>query len=56
MKKHLNNKESMNFDEFFAMSKEIVDTELKNNPNVTLDAQEVQATCLFCPYAEDKKR
>lgn len=44
----------MNFDEFFAMSKEIFKEENSNN-QLNIDSNEIEASCLFCPYAVDKK-
>ncbi len=53
---YMRNKDSMNFDEFFMMSKELVKEETKNNPNMVIDTDEVEASCFFCPYAVDKKK
>lgn len=36
------------------MSKELVEEQMRNNPGLIVDTSEVQATCLFCPYAEDR--
>lgn len=44
----------MNFDEFFALSKEIFKEENSNN-QLNIDSNEIEASCLFCPYAIDKK-
>jgi hypothetical protein len=50
----LGKKEKMNFDEFFALSKEIFKEENSNN-QLNIDSNEIEASCLFCPYAIDKK-
>ena len=52
--KELSGKNKINFDEFFAISQKIVQEQLRKNPMMVLDSSEIQATCLFCPYAEDK--
>ena len=46
----------MNFDDFFAMSKNIWQEEMKRNPSMIIDTDEVEASCLFCPYSVDKKK
>ena len=45
----------MNFDEFFAMSKDLIKREMDKHPGMVIDTDEVEASCLFCPYAVDKK-
>ena len=52
--KYLQGKTTMDFDEFFQMSKGIVEEQIRKNPSLIIDTSEVQATCLFCPYAEDR--
>ena len=44
----------MDFDDFFQMSKGLVQEQMRNNPSLIIDTSEVQATCLFCPYAVDR--
>lgn len=56
IEKYLGKKEKMNFDEFFAMSKEVLLEETKRFPQLIIDKDEIEASCLFCPYAVDKKR
>jgi hypothetical protein len=46
----------MNFDEFFAMSREVLQEEIKKHPSMIIDTDEVEASCLFCPYSVDKKK
>ena len=46
----------MNFDEFFVMSKEVLLEETKRYPQLIIDKDEIEASCLFCPYAVDKKK
>ncbi len=53
--KYLGNKQSMNFDEFFAMSKDLLKQEMAKHPGMVIDTDEVEASCLFCPYAIDRK-
>lgn len=36
------------------MSKQLLNEELRKHPGMEIDGTEVQATCFFCPYAEDK--
>ena len=36
------------------MSKDIVEKQIKKDPTLIIDTSEVQATCLFCPYTEDR--
>jgi hypothetical protein len=36
------------------MSKELMEEQIKKNPGIVIDTEEVQATCLFCPYTVDK--
>jgi hypothetical protein len=52
----LGKKEKMNFDEFFVMSKEVLLEETKRYPQLIIDKDEIEASCLFCPYAVDKKK
>lgn len=49
-------KTMIDFDEFFAFSADILRDKLRSNPNIEIDSKEVQATCLFCPYAQDERR
>lgn len=30
--------------------------EIKKNPTMIIDTDEVEASCFFCPYAIDKKK
>lgn len=46
----------IDFDQFFAFSADILREKLRSNPNIEIDSKEVQATCLFCPYAQDERR
>ena len=46
-------KRQINFEEFFEMSSVMIREKKRNHPNVEIDSNEVQATCLFCPYTED---
>ena len=52
----MRNGDTMDFDEFFAMSKQLLKDEIKRNPGMIIDTDEVEATCFFCPYAVDKKK
>ena len=36
------------------MSKQLLNEELRKHPGMEIDGTEIQATCFFCPYAEDK--
>ena len=54
--KYMGSQSSMNFDEFFAMSKDLLKTEMAKHPGMVIDTDEVEASCLFCPYAIDKKQ
>jgi hypothetical protein len=36
------------------MSKDLVQEQIQKNPGLVIDTSEIQATCLFCPYAVDK--
>jgi hypothetical protein len=38
------------------MSKELLQDRIKEYPTMIIDTNEVEASCLFCPYAIDKKR
>lgn len=38
------------------MSKQLLNEELRKHPGMEIDGTEIQATCFFCPYAEDKPR
>jgi hypothetical protein len=49
----LGGKQKLNFDEFFQFSKQLIDEQIRKNPALILDASEVQATCLLCPYSTD---
>ena len=52
--KHLANKQNVNFDDFFALEKEVLSAQLKNNPTIDLEIEQVQLpTYFFCPYAEE---
>lgn len=46
-------KNTLNFDEFFQFSKQLIEEQIKKNPALIIDASEVQASCLFCPYTSD---
>jgi hypothetical protein len=46
----------MNFDEFFAMSKQFLQEEDKKKREWNVDSNEIEASCLFCPYAVDKNK
>jgi len=37
------------------MSKELLQDEIRRNPAMIIDTDDVEATCFFCPYAVDKK-
>jgi hypothetical protein len=52
--KLLGKKEKMNFDEFLALSREIFKEE-SSNKQLNIDNNEIEASCLFCPYAIDRK-
>lgn len=52
--KYLDGRENLNFDDFFEISKDIVEKQIKRDPGLLIDTSEVQATCLFCPYTEDR--
>ncbi len=52
---HIRNKDTMDFEEFFEMSREILLDEIKRNPTMVIDTDEVEASCFLCPYAIDKK-
>ena len=45
----------MNVDEFFGMSKDLIKHEMDKHPGMVIDTDEVEASCLFCPYAVDRK-
>ena len=49
----LKGKKTLNFDEFFKFSKQLIDEQIKKDPSLIIDASEVQASCLFCPYTSD---
>lgn len=53
---YLNGKQKINFDDFFHMSRDIVEKQIKKDPSLIIDTSEVQATCLFCPYTEDRPK
>ena len=46
----------IDFDQFFTFSADIMREKFRNNPNIEIDSKEVQATCFFCPYAQDERR
>jgi hypothetical protein len=46
----------MNFDEFFAMSKQLQSEIQNSSKSMIYDKDEIEASCLFCPYAIDKKQ
>lgn len=54
--REIGNKTKLNFDEFFAMSADILRDKIKAHPDIEIDSKEVQATCLFCPYASDDRK
>ena len=39
LEKHLRGKDHMNFDEFFKMSKELVEEQIRKNPSLILDSE-----------------
>jgi hypothetical protein len=44
----------LNFDEFFRIEKEILLTQIKNNPTIEIDSTQVAPPSNFlCPYAEE---
>jgi hypothetical protein len=49
----LGGKKKLNFEEFFEFSKQLIDEQIRKNPSLILDASEVQASCLLCPYTTD---
>lgn len=49
----LQGKDTLNFDEFFQFSKQLIEEQIKRNPSLIIDASEIQASCLFCPYSTD---
>jgi len=52
--KRLGNKESINFDEFFALEREVLISQLKNNPSIEVDSTQISPpTYFFCPYAQE---
>lgn len=51
--KKLGGKQKLNFDEFFQFSKQLIEEQIRKNPSLILDASEVQASCLLCPYSTD---
>lgn len=55
IEKYLGNKSTMNFDEFFAMSRQLQE-EIRNSKGMIIDNDQIEASCLFCPYAVDKKQ
>lgn len=50
---NLKGKNTLNFDEFFQFSRQLIEEQIKKNPALIIDASEVQASCLFCPYTSD---
>jgi len=49
----LKGKKTLNFDEFFQFSKQLIEEQIKKDPSLIIDASEVQASCLLCPYTSD---
>ena len=52
----LGNKGKLNFDEFFVIEKEVLLTQLKNNPTIEVDSTQIEPTNFFCPYAQEVTR
>lgn len=51
--KKLQNKDTINFDEFFGIEKEVLLTQLKKNPAMEIDSTQVEPPSnFFCPYAQ----
>lgn len=49
-------KGKLNFDEFFAIEKEVLLTQLKNNPTIEVDSTQIEPIGFFCPYAQEVAR
>jgi hypothetical protein len=53
----LGDKHTMNFDEFFALEKEVLLAHIKKNPSIEVDSTQVAPPTYFlCPYAEEVVR
>lgn len=52
--KQISNKDALTFDEFFSIEKEVLLTQLKNNPTIEIDSTQVPPPSnFFCPYAQE---
>lgn len=55
--RRLASKETLNFDEFFGIEKEVLMGQLERNPQLEMDSSQVDPpTSLFCPYAQEVVR
>ena len=55
--RRLATKETLNFDEFFGIEKEMLMSQLERNPQLEMDSSQVDPpTSLFCPYAQEVVR
>jgi len=52
----LGTKGKLKFDEFFAIEKEVLLAQLKNNPTIEVDSTQIEPTDFLCPYAQEVVR